>query len=97
MSDGESDTGHEDGVVVWEFRCRCGEELEVPATETDFSPTSLGLPECEACGEWMQHVGPVLDECDECNTDLLYHGNQVRAFGLESVCDGCYDMIAEAI
>lgn len=85
----------DDNEIVWEFKCSCGEELELPASETEFSPTGLGLPECDACGEYMRHVGPVLDECDKCNTPLLYNGNSIQSFGLDTVCDRCYERIAE--
>ena len=94
----DTETGvAQENEIVWEFECRCGEELSVPASETDFSPTSLGLPECDDCGEYMRHVGPVLDECDKCDTPLLYNGCSVHAFGLETVCEGCYDRMAEVV
>jgi len=67
--------------------------LEIHGSETDFSPTSLGRPECTECGERMRHVGPVLDTCDSCNQDLLYNGNS--GLGRDTYCDRCYERIAE--
>jgi ribosomal protein L32 len=84
-------------MIVWEFRCLgdgCDCEREIPADETDFSPTSLGLPECPDCGEWMQHVGPVLDECDNCGQELLYQG--CSGLGKDTLCERCYER-AEAM
>jgi len=77
--------------IIWEFACTCGEELEVPASETDFSPTGIGLPECPGCGNYMRHVGPVLDQCDRCNQKLLYHGNP--GLGRDTLCDNCYERL----
>lgn len=77
--------------LVWEFACSCGEELEVPASETDFTPTSLGLPECGGCGDWMSHVGPVLDECDRCGQELLYRG--CSGLGRDTLCESCYERL----
>jgi len=80
-----------DNEIVWEFKCSCGFKLELPASETDFAPTRLGLPECEDCGKLMRHVGPVLDECDRCGTGLLYHGNS--GLGHDTLCDGCFEKV----
>jgi hypothetical protein len=77
--------------IVWEFACSCGEELDVPASETDFSPTSLGLPECPNCGDRMRHVGPVLDECDRCGQELLYRG--CSGLGRDTLCESCYERL----
>lgn len=79
-------------VVTYEYRCvECDADVE-----NDGEKLPLGR-ECAECGGYLQHVGPVLDECDKCGAGLLYHGNSIHAFGLESVCDGCYDRIASAI
>lgn len=79
----------EKNKIIWEFKCSCGNEMELPADETNFSPTSPGLPECEDCGEYMHHVGPKLDECDRCGQGLLYNGNS--GLGNDTLCDGCYE------
>ena len=78
-------------TIVWEFECACGAELEVPAGETDFSPTGLGLPECPDCGEWMRHVGPILDECDRCGQKLLYRG--CNGLHRDTLCERCYERL----
>jgi hypothetical protein len=85
----------DDNVIVWEFACSCGSDLEVPATEIDFSPTSLVKPDCPDCGEMMRHVGPVLDVCDECGQELLYRGCQ--GLGYSTVCERCYERMAEVV
>lgn len=77
----------ENGVITWEYECyNCGHE-----EHSDESPVIplRGCPECED-GK-LHHVGPVLDECDECGADLLYHGND--GMGRETYCDNCYDRI----
>ena len=78
-------------MVVWEFKCSCGEGLEIPADETDFSPTSLGLPKCPSCNDVMRHVGPVLSVCDRCNQDLLYQG--CSGLGDDTLCESCYERL----
>lgn len=46
--------------------------------------------------ESQRGEGPV-DHCDKCGDALAYTGNNVRAFGLTTVCDGCYDRIMSVI
>jgi len=77
--------------LVWEFECTCGEEFEIPASDTEFSPSSLVAPECPECGARAHHVGPVLDVCDRCGQDLLYHGNS--GLGRDTLCESCYERL----
>lgn len=82
----------EDNRIIYEYKCnKCKSEIE--------NDENRRLPwDCPECDEGrMFHVGPVLDECDKCHANLLYHGNRVKAFGLDSVCDNCYDRISHAI
>ena len=79
-------------MTVWEFACRhCGHEEEVPADETDWKPTGIQMPLCEECGEITTHVGPVVDTCDRCHQDLLYHGNS--GLGRDTLCESCYERL----
>jgi len=78
--------------IDWEFRCRdCGTESEIADDETDFRPGNLALPKCPDCEGIMQHVGPILDECDKCNQPLLYHGNS--GLGDDTLCENCYERL----
>jgi len=82
----------DDNRIIYEYKCReCGTEVE-----SDGEKLPLGS-ECPDCGEYLSHVGPIVDECDKCNQPLLYTGNRVNAFGLDTICDGCYDRIDAGI
>jgi uncharacterized protein (DUF983 family) len=72
---------------MFEYECyTCGHEVE-----TDESPV-LPLRPCPECDDGkLHHVGPIVDECDECGAGLLYHGNS--GLGRDTLCDGCYDSL----
>lgn len=83
--------------ITWEFKCRvCGHVEEIPSEDTEFTPSSLLLPECPDCDDQLlAHVGPVLDECDRCDQKLLYRGNS--GLGDDTLCDRCYERLDAAL
>lgn len=78
----------DDNEIKYEFQCYgCGYE----ETDSERGPR-IPLRECPKCDDGkLHHVGPVLDTCDKCGQDLLYHG--CSGLGSDTLCETCYERL----